>query len=120
MLPLQVMAVCLAGYLVHWFERGQRLRFKQQVPPAVAAMQPHLYDLPTGLRVAQVRVSCSAAIPHSQNQLVRCSRLASAGCASAHVCAVPQAYELSQCELASTHRLSHNQQAGVPSHLSLC
>lgn len=61
----QVMAVCLAGYLVHWLERSQRLRFKQQVPPAVAAMQPHLYDLPTGLKVAQVRVSCGATDSHS-------------------------------------------------------
>jgi hypothetical protein len=53
---LQVMVTCLCGYLVHWFERAQRLKFKKQVPPAVAAMQKHLYGLPTGLKVAQVCV----------------------------------------------------------------
>jgi hypothetical protein len=50
----QVVYACLAGYTVHWFERMQRLRFKQQMPPAVAAMQPHLFGLPPGLIVAQV------------------------------------------------------------------
>lgn len=44
---------CLAGYLVHCFERQQRLRYKAQLPPAVAAMQGHLYGLPAGLVVAQ-------------------------------------------------------------------
>jgi hypothetical protein len=53
---LQVMVTCMCGYLVHWFERSQRLKFKRQVPPAVAAMQKHLYGLPTGLKVAQVCV----------------------------------------------------------------
>jgi hypothetical protein len=48
------MCCCLAGYTVHWFERQQRLRFKNQTPPAVAAMQPHLFSLPPGLIVAQV------------------------------------------------------------------
>lgn len=52
----QVTVACLAAYLVHWFERQQRLRFKSRLPPAVAAMQGHLYGLPAGLVVAQVRV----------------------------------------------------------------
>jgi hypothetical protein len=55
------MVTCLSGYLVHWFERAQRLRFKKQVPPAVAAMQKHLYGLPTGLKIAQVGVQDSHA-----------------------------------------------------------
>lgn len=53
---LQVTACCLSAYLVRWFELQQRLRYKAQLPPAVAAMQGHLYGLPPGLMVAQVGV----------------------------------------------------------------
>jgi len=51
----QVLCACLAAYLVHWFERGQRLRYKGLIPPAVAAMQGHIYGLPLALVAAQVR-----------------------------------------------------------------
>lgn len=54
---LQIVTSCLCGYMLHWFERHQRLRYKQQVPPAVAAMQSHMYGLPAGLVAAQVRSS---------------------------------------------------------------
>lgn len=47
-------ACCLSTYLLRWFELQQRLRYKSQLPPAVAAMQGHLYGLPPGLMVAQV------------------------------------------------------------------
>jgi hypothetical protein len=60
---VQVVCACLAGYTVHWFERQQRLRFKQQMPPAVAAMQPHLFGLPPGLMVAQVSQRCRRCDP---------------------------------------------------------
>lgn len=57
-LLLQVVCSCLAAYLVHCFERQQRLRYKAQLPPTVAAMQGHLYSLPPGLLVAQVGLRC--------------------------------------------------------------
>lgn len=50
----QVIFSCLAGFLLHWMERKQRLQFKAQMPPAVAAMQQHVYGLPMPLVVAQV------------------------------------------------------------------
>lgn len=54
---LQVTCSCLAVYGVHWFERRRRLRYKEQLPPAVAAQQGHIYALPPGLIVAQVSYS---------------------------------------------------------------
>lgn len=47
---------CLAVYLVAGFERAQRLRYKSQLPPAVAAMQGHMYSLSLRLNIAQVRI----------------------------------------------------------------
>ena len=60
----QAVAAGLVVYLVLSLERRVRSRYKQQLPPAVAAMQQHVYQLPLGLALAEggLLVYCCAAV----------------------------------------------------------
>lgn len=50
---MQAIAAGAVVYTVLSLERCVRTRYKQHLPPAVAAMQQHIYWLPWGLALAE-------------------------------------------------------------------